>query len=937
MTTTRPRPVQVEESGGGGPPFDPEKEVRIAVVLYGGVSLAIYMYGVVRELWSLVKATAPERANSDDPDSSPTRCLHPQSELAGAEPVYRLLGQVLGEDGVDPSLVGDGPTAAGAPVRTRFVVDVLSGTSAGGINGIALAMALANETDLTELGEVWLKTADIGKLIEPESRQGGEQRPEPLRSLLNGARMYMELEDAFQCLTKSEEYAQQHPSRLVDDLDLAVTTTDLFGVPSSLGLDQEQVLETAHDTVFRFRYGTPYSIGDVVNDFTEEDRRALAYAARCTSSFPLAFEPMRLDRVYPPGSEPDPREERWKRFWRSYDSESLDPRFRYRPFADGGVLDNKPFSLATAALRQRRLDLPVERRLFYVEPSPETPPEQPAEADASSGPPPLPVLTATKMAAWDLRGAEPIRADLDRLAERNARLHEMDAVLRDLEVTARPPSPAGAGTHAHAGAGVDRPPDARPDPSPDAEVTAYRRLRVDLVTEHLASILRPALHVDPRSAEARGLDTLLRAWRATRYDDDGFLTAFDVPFDLRRLTHLEQRLRTLTAKTPHGKRVREVQGLSEPEDAAAWRALRRQARGCAAALGRASVPLRGLAWGLQDPLYAAELARTRGDGAVERLYGCVIDQLRRIGEEAQQDPFQGLVRAAWADQPKIAEELLTSGTPLLEACNDLAQTVEELVQRARDAASAAEEGLWTPTGRQSALAGTLQRYERCFPTFDRILLPLVFGTDLGEARPVQVNRISPCESEASGKGAGTALFGESYGHFGAFLQEDWRRLDLVSGRLDGASKIITALLPAGSSVIAEELIGRAHTHILKEEYASPGGLLCEFGKPPADSNLRDAFRDLRRDAPTGHGLTHADWVRHGEKVIPSLRVSIESEVKRPWAPHLSRAIAGVWWLYRAGVGLSTAPTRVRSTAAAAARRVWGGPAALWRRITGRSR
>jgi patatin-related protein len=893
------------------------------------------MYGVVRELWSLVKATAPERANSDDPGSSPTRCLHPQSELAGAEPVYRLLGQVLGEDGVDPSLVDGGPTAAGAPVRTRFVVDVLSGTSAGGINGIALAMALANETDLTKLAQVWLDTADIGKLVEPGSRPDGEQRPEPLRSLLNGTLMYEELERAFTQLTTSEGQARQHPSRLVDDLDLAITTTDLFGVPSSLGLDQEQVVETAHDTVFRFRYGTPYSIGDVVNDFTEEDLRALAYAARCTSSFPLAFEPMRLDRVYPPGSDPDPREERWKRFWRSYDSESLEPRFRYRPFSDGGVLDNKPFSLATAALRQRRLDLPVERRLFYVEPSPETPPVRPAGADASSVPQPLPVLRATKMAAWDLRGAEPIRADLDRLAERNARLHEMDAVLRDLEVTARPPSPAGAGTDAQPEAEADGPPGARPDPPPDAELTAYRRLRVDLVTEHLASVLRPALHVDPRSAEARGLDTLLRAWRATRYDDDGFLTAFDVPFELRRLTHLEQRLRTLSANTAHGRRVRSAQGLREPQDDAAWRELRSEARSCAAALGRASVPLRGLVWSMQDPVYAAELARGRGDAVAERLYVRVIDQLRAIREELRQAPFQGLVRAAWADQPEIAKELLAPGGPLLQACDDLAQTVEELVQRARDAAGAAEEGLWTSTGGQSALAGVLQRYERGFPTFDRILLPLVFGTELGEARPVQVNRISPLDSKASGKGAGSALFGEAYGHFGAFLQRDWRRLDLVSGRLDGASKIITALLPADSSAIAEELIGRAHTHILEEEYA-PGGLLRDLGGPPAGRDLRNAFWDLRRAAPTGHGLTHADWVRHGQKVIPSLRVSIESEVRRPWGTGLSMTIAGVWGLYRAGVGLSTAPTRVRSTAAAAARRVWDGPAALWRRITGRS-
>src|SRR3954449_12802534 len=37
-----------------------EQEVRLAVVLYGGVSLAIYMYGVAEELWRLVRSTCPE-------------------------------------------------------------------------------------------------------------------------------------------------------------------------------------------------------------------------------------------------------------------------------------------------------------------------------------------------------------------------------------------------------------------------------------------------------------------------------------------------------------------------------------------------------------------------------------------------------------------------------------------------------------------------------------------------------------------------------------------------------------------------------------------------------------------------------------------------------------------------------------------------------------
>ena len=50
-------------------------------------------------------------------------------------------------------------------MRTRFVVDVISGTSAGGINGVCLAKALANGTTLAGLKQLWLNDGDIGVLV----------------------------------------------------------------------------------------------------------------------------------------------------------------------------------------------------------------------------------------------------------------------------------------------------------------------------------------------------------------------------------------------------------------------------------------------------------------------------------------------------------------------------------------------------------------------------------------------------------------------------------------------------------------------------------------------------------------------------------------------------------------------------------------------------
>ena len=114
------------------------REVRIALVCYGGVSLAIYMHGVTRELHRLVVASSrfDEERNPFEPSST--------------EHVYwELLHELAAEDGV----------------QTRLVVDVISGTSAGGINGVFLAKAIAHDLSQQSLRDLWFEEADIAKLL----------------------------------------------------------------------------------------------------------------------------------------------------------------------------------------------------------------------------------------------------------------------------------------------------------------------------------------------------------------------------------------------------------------------------------------------------------------------------------------------------------------------------------------------------------------------------------------------------------------------------------------------------------------------------------------------------------------------------------------------------------------------------------------------------
>src|SRR2546430_13813611 len=110
------------------------QEIRFAVVMYGGSSLAIYMNGVAQELLRLVRATAPNR---DDWNKTHF------DQVSGSERIYRDLGRMLSRGEAARLKLG-----ANDAIRTRFVIDVLSGTSAGGINAVFLAKALANDLDL---------------------------------------------------------------------------------------------------------------------------------------------------------------------------------------------------------------------------------------------------------------------------------------------------------------------------------------------------------------------------------------------------------------------------------------------------------------------------------------------------------------------------------------------------------------------------------------------------------------------------------------------------------------------------------------------------------------------------------------------------------------------------------------------------------------------
>ena len=218
-----------------------EKELRIALVCYGGISLAVYMHGVTKEVWRLARASRARHAANPDP--------------AIADSAYsRLLDKI----------------AAEADVDLRVLVDILAGASAGGINAVFLSHAIVTGQPLDPLTDLWLDSADVDELLDSESglvsrlaksaavplawmlskRSGAvadtvdeEQRDEIRAKLANlvrarwmsppfgGPKFTNLLLDAFEAMAKAPPGDPLLP--VYQPLDLFVTVTDFRGYPAA--------------------------------------------------------------------------------------------------------------------------------------------------------------------------------------------------------------------------------------------------------------------------------------------------------------------------------------------------------------------------------------------------------------------------------------------------------------------------------------------------------------------------------------------------------------------------------------------------------------------------------------------------------------------------------------------------------------------------------
>lgn len=384
----------------------PLEEIRFGVILNGGVSLAVWMGGAVMELDRLTKAGKQPAATASQP---------------GPPNVYAALLAL-----------------AGSTARA----DVIAGTSAGGINGAALALSQVNpDAPLGLLRDIWV---DQGR-IEALMRQPFRGSP---TSLLQGDEFFLPQLNTALGLLAAPGAGWRPPAQA--PIDLSITTTVLRG-NQRVSIDSmgQPLLQSIHGARFHWQRlpTTPPAQDPFSVEAVERTAHRLALASRSTASFPIAFEPSFVPVNSPMHPEPG-------RDMLLTDAQRLRPdmgavvrewgddqstRNRSRFAVDGGLLANTPTRPALSAVEAMPASGPVRRIMLLVFPHAGTPGPDPADDPAS--PPTVLETVSGLLGALTAQGSRTFVEELEEHNKRAAgRRGTRGDILRSVGESERDPS-----------------------------------------------------------------------------------------------------------------------------------------------------------------------------------------------------------------------------------------------------------------------------------------------------------------------------------------------------------------------------------------------------------------------------------------------------------------------------------------------------------------
>ncbi|MFV3073762.1 patatin-like protein [Niveispirillum fermenti] len=770
-----------------------EKELRIALVCYGGVSLAVYMHGVTKELWKLVRASQALHAGRHGRPGTG----HGQSHDFAAASVGD--NRPFDTESVYFDLLHD----LLPDLSLRVLIDVVAGASAGGINGVLLARALAHDLDLDPLTGLWLENADVTRLLTADSRAGKWSKwfmrpvlwamtrrlerlaPDPevrdklslfvrsrwFRPPFDGNRLMGFLLDAAHAMGRSDAQPQASLMPRGLPLSLHVTVTDFHGYTTRIPAhDPPEILEREHRHRFSFHYRRG-GAGDVQSDFRDGDVPGLVFAARASASYPGAFPPAQLrhiDRLLNERGEGwDGRAHFFQRNFAEYRRQGADPD--QASFIDGSVLNNKPFAAAVAAIAGRPAYREVDRRVVYIDPKPA------ARAQAPGGRRDVPGFFRTiRGALSDIPRNEPVRDELLAIAARNARVER----LRGLLDAARPrvaeqvalvvggPLPF-APTIEQIRHWRDRA-SARAAEQAGFAFEAYLRLKIEGALEYLADLLVPCLgRLDAGARPA--LLAALHEWARSRGVlpdrlDAGregemlawvrFLRDFDIAFRARRLRFLIRELNAIYPMVGTGEHADTLPDDLDEIKASLYSALERLPGPSGAATDGLGVFNAGERSALNNTM--------RADGPVP-------------GPETL-DRVLGQLAAAWnleAQSDEIDEIFALMGLNYLG-----------------------------PAARRQIFEAYLG-----FAFWDVLTFSTSGWVELDEFHAIRVDRIAPPDARLLQQaGAPTDLRSARMNAFGGFFSRHDREHDYLLGRLQAAERCIDLVVDAGGRTLPADRI-----------------------------------------------------------------------------------------------------------------------------------
>lgn len=733
-----------------------KKEMRLAVVIYGGASLAIYMHGVSKELLKLVRAS---------------KILHEVGTKRAANMPYRESPDHRDSD--TEAVYFELLKRINKHCHFRVVIDVIAGASAGAINGVMLGKAIVDDGELDAQTPMWLSDADVDYLsneksswnkwylypllrtlsfwlpgdlgAHPETR---EKLTRLIRSSwfeppFSGVRLSEHFLDALQKIMDS----RREGSTLLPPgarLDMYASITDLQGYPGTIRLHEELVAREWEHAAYCHLTHVAGAADPNTSDFRDDNVPALVWAARASSSFAGAFPPFHhneLRELLQARGLAWPGEAAFlaqKVFVRSGTpaSQIMDPADRY--FVDGGIVNNKPFGAAMQGLNQRSADRHVDRYIVYIEPDPRV--EQTGDADDELG-----YLSTIRAALSTIPRNQPILDELkeivaqDKRVQMNRRIvegnREQIQQIVDRLQAVHAGQPLSCDLIAYLRVGVAE----AAVEEMGLAFRAYVQRRVWRLTDALVDEWM-LLSADPNRRETRlTMRASIELWWNAGEDwtrdhlQDGFLDRFDVTFRIRRLQFVIRRLNQHADMVDLDEESRDA--LDE---------------------------FKRVAYGLLEQVYEMRRARLMDDSLIGQL-----------AEAAKLLPLN-------RDQSRELLRALSAGLGLGGFDRDVDQAFFEFSTHLSD---------------EDVRRVFLSDYVG-FPLYD-VLLFTPGTSDIGPdpLTPIRVERISP-EDASSISGAFTGLRCRGLMGFIGFFNRDYREHDYLWGRLNGADRIVDLLQSA---------------------------------------------------------------------------------------------------------------------------------------------